>query len=113
MPGGPGTRHTPSRSTPLKPARPQRTSLTAKATDVNSDLTRATAAELADALATKTISSVEVTQAHLDRISAVDGQVHSYLHVDGDGALAQARAIDERRAAGEQLGALAGVPIAV
>ena len=80
---------------------------------MNSDLTRATAAELADALATRTISSVEVTRAHLDRIVAVDGEVHSYLHVDAEGALAQARAIDERRTAGEQLGALAGVPIAV
>ncbi|MEW1954072.1 Asp-tRNA(Asn)/Glu-tRNA(Gln) amidotransferase subunit GatA [Terrabacter sp. NPDC080008] len=77
------------------------------------DLTRATAADLADALASKTISSVEVTQAHLDRIAEVDGQVHSYLHVDTDGALAQARAVDERRQAGETLGALAGVPIAV
>ena len=78
-----------------------------------SDWTRKTAAELADALATKTISSVEVTRAHLERIAAVDGQVHSYLHVDGEGALAQARAVDERRAAGERLGPLAGVPIAV
>src|SRR6478736_5239148 len=82
-------------------------------TDLPTDLTRATAADLADALASKTISSVEVTQAHLDRIAAVDGQVHSYLHVDTDGALAQARAVDERRRAGESLGALAGVPIAV
>ncbi len=80
---------------------------------MNSDLTRATAAELADALASRTISSVEVTQAHLDRIAAVDGQVHSYLHVETDGAIAQARAVDERRAAGESLGVLAGVPIAV
>src|SRR6476661_3055456 len=82
-------------------------------TDLPTDLTRATAADLADALASKTISSVEVTQAHLDRIAAVDGQVHSYLHVDTDGALAQARAVDERRRAGQSLGALAGVPIAV
>ena len=82
-------------------------------TDLPTDLTRATAADLADALASKTISSVEVTQAHLDRIAAVDGQVHSYLHVDTDGALAQARAVDDRRRAGESLGALAGVPIAV
>ena len=82
-------------------------------TDLPTDLTRATAADLAAALASKTISSVEVTQAHLDRIAAVDGQVHSYLHVDTDGALAQARAVDERRQAGESLGALAGVPIAV
>jgi aspartyl-tRNA(Asn)/glutamyl-tRNA(Gln) amidotransferase subunit A len=82
-------------------------------TDLPTDLTRATAAALADALASTTISSVEVTQAHLDRIAAVDGQVHSYLHVDAEGALAQARAVDERRRAGETLGALAGVPIAV
>jgi aspartyl-tRNA(Asn)/glutamyl-tRNA(Gln) amidotransferase subunit A len=81
--------------------------------DLNPDLTRASAASLADALASKQISSVEVTQAHLDRIAAVDEQVHSYLHVDAEGALAAARAIDERRAAGERLGALAGVPIAV
>ncbi|HEX6054714.1 MAG TPA: amidase family protein, partial [Intrasporangium sp.] len=84
-----------------------------KATDVTTDLTRASAAELAEALASKTISSVEVTQAHLDRITAVDEQVHAYLHVDAEGALATARAVDERRAAGESLPTLAGVPIAV
>jgi aspartyl-tRNA(Asn)/glutamyl-tRNA(Gln) amidotransferase subunit A len=81
--------------------------------DLPTDLTRATAADLADALATKAISSVEATQAHLDRIAAVDGQVHSYLYVDVEGALAQARAVDQRRSAGEALGVLAGVPIAV
>jgi len=81
--------------------------------DLPTDLTRATAAELADALASKAISSVELTQAHLDRIAAVDGQVHAYLHVDEEGALAQARAVDGRRQAGESLGPLAGVPIAV
>jgi aspartyl-tRNA(Asn)/glutamyl-tRNA(Gln) amidotransferase subunit A len=80
---------------------------------VNSDLTRATAAELADALASKTVSSVEVTQAHLDRIEAVDGQVHAFLHVDAEGALATARDVDARRASGEELAYLAGVPIAV
>ncbi|MGN6752563.1 MAG: Asp-tRNA(Asn)/Glu-tRNA(Gln) amidotransferase subunit GatA [Intrasporangium sp.] len=80
---------------------------------MNSDLTRATAAELADALANRTVSSVEVTQAHLDRIAAVDGQVHAYLHVDAEGALQAARSVDERRAAGEALPRLAGVPIAV
>lgn len=82
-------------------------------TDLPTDLTRATAAGLADALASGAISSVEVTQAHLDRIAAVDGQVHSYLHVDTEGALAAARAVDDRRRGGESLGALAGVPIAV
>jgi aspartyl-tRNA(Asn)/glutamyl-tRNA(Gln) amidotransferase subunit A len=80
---------------------------------VNTDITRASAAEIADALGRKEISAVEVTQAHLDRIAAVDGQVHAFLHVDADGALASARDIDERRAAGEELPVMAGVPIAV
>ena len=82
-------------------------------TDLPTDLTRATVAVLADALADGVISSVEVTQAHLDRIDAVDAAVHSYLHVDHEGALATARDIDGRRSTGEALGALAGVPIAV
>ncbi len=82
-------------------------------TDLPTDLTRATAAALAEALADKTISSVELTQAHLDRIAAVDGAVHAYLHVDHEGALAAARDVDGRRSSGEALGALAGVPIAV
>jgi aspartyl-tRNA(Asn)/glutamyl-tRNA(Gln) amidotransferase subunit A len=50
-----------------------------------------------------------VTQAHLDRIAKVDGQVHAFLHVDTEGALAQAKRVDN----GELTGPLAGVPIAV
>jgi aspartyl-tRNA(Asn)/glutamyl-tRNA(Gln) amidotransferase subunit A len=80
---------------------------------VNTDLTRSSAAELAHALGSKELSSVEVVQAHLDRIAAVDADVHAFLHVDGEGALAVARDVDERRAAGEDLHVLAGVPIAV
>ncbi|MEU6204849.1 Asp-tRNA(Asn)/Glu-tRNA(Gln) amidotransferase subunit GatA [Micromonospora musae] len=78
-----------------------------------SDLTRKTAAEIAALVAGGETSAVEVTQAHLDRIAAVDDQVHAFLHVDTEGALAAARAVDERRAAGEPLGPLAGVPVAV
>ncbi len=77
------------------------------------DLTRATAAELADLLRGGQTSSREVTRALLDRSAAVDEAVHSYLHVDTDGALAAADEVDRRRAAGEELHALAGVPIAV
>ena len=81
---------------------------------MNHDITRASAAELADALGRKEISAVEVTQAHLDRIAAVDGAVHSYLHVDAHGALEAAREVDDRRAAGDdELHVMAGVPIAV
>ena len=77
------------------------------------DLTRGTAAELAGLLRAKQVSAREVTQAHLDRIAAVDGQVHAFLHLAADQALAQADDIDDRRAAGEDLPTLAGVPIAV
>jgi aspartyl-tRNA(Asn)/glutamyl-tRNA(Gln) amidotransferase subunit A len=71
-----------------------------------------TAAELAEKLSSREISAVEATRAHLDRIAAVDGDVHAFLHVS-DHAIQQAERIDERRAAGEQLGELAGVPLAV
>ncbi len=73
----------------------------------------ATAAEMAARLAAGEVSSVELTQAHLNQIAAVDGAVHAFLHVDGERALAAARAVDERRAAGERLGLLAGVPVGV
>lgn len=79
---------------------------------MNPLLTR-TAAELSELLATGEVSAREVTQAHLDRIAAVDGEVHAFLAVDGERALATADDIDARRAAGEELGELAGVPIAV
>ena len=77
------------------------------------DRTRSTAAELVDELAAGTVTSVELTEAHLDRIDAVDGAVHAFLHVDRDGALLQAAASDERRERGEARGPLDGVPIAV
>lgn len=80
---------------------------------MNTDLTRLSAAELAHALDSRELSSVEVVQAHLDRIAAVDADVHAFLHVDGEGALESARAVDARRASGEDLHVLAGVPIAV
>ncbi len=77
------------------------------------DLTRLSAADLADKLRAGEVTSVEVTQAHLDRIAAVEPAVHAFLHVSADEALATARDVDERRAAGEELHPLAGVPIAV
>lgn len=77
-----------------------------------SDIIRWTAAELAEKLTAGEVSSREATQAHLDRISTVDGDVHAFLHVN-DGALAAADAIDAQRAAGEKLGPLAGVPLAI
>lgn len=80
---------------------------------MTTDLTRLSAAQMAEQLASGAITSVELTQAHLDRIAAVDDAVHAYLHVDAEGALATAREVDELRARGEQLHPLAGVPIAI
>ncbi|GAA2084892.1 Asp-tRNA(Asn)/Glu-tRNA(Gln) amidotransferase subunit GatA [Aeromicrobium halocynthiae] len=71
------------------------------------------AAALAERLVNGETTSVEVTQASLDRIDAVDGAVHAFLHVDAEGALAAAADVDARRAAGENLPTLAGIPVAV
>ena len=78
-----------------------------------SELTRKSAAELADLLRNKEVSSVEVTKAHLERSDAVDGAVHSYLYQSPEASLIAAAEIDRQRAAGDSLHALAGVPIAV
>ncbi len=77
------------------------------------ELLRKSALELADMLAAGRITSVELTTACLDRIEAIDPRVRAFLHVDREGALATAAAVDARRAAGEDLHRLAGVPIAL
>jgi aspartyl-tRNA(Asn)/glutamyl-tRNA(Gln) amidotransferase subunit A len=74
-----------------------------------SDLTRLTAVEIAEQIAAREVSAVEVAQAHLDRIGEVDDRLNAFLHVDAEGALAQARRVD----AGELSGPLAGVPLAL
>jgi aspartyl-tRNA(Asn)/glutamyl-tRNA(Gln) amidotransferase subunit A len=73
------------------------------------DLTRMSAAELAGVIQRGEASAVEVATAHLDRIEAVDGRVHAFLHVDREGALRAAAQVDNS----DKAGPLAGVPIAV
>jgi aspartyl-tRNA(Asn)/glutamyl-tRNA(Gln) amidotransferase subunit A len=78
------------------------------------ELTRMTAADLANEIAFGQVSAVEVAQAHLDRIGAVDGAVHAFLHVSGESALEQARAVDSAHARGEKgASTLTGVPLAL
>src|SRR5215468_6741431 len=79
----------------------------------DSDLIRMTAADMAAAVAAGEISAVELTSAHLDRIKETDVHVRAFLHVAAEGALAAASSVDERRAAGQPLGPLAGVPLAL
>ena len=78
-----------------------------------SDLIRLSAIELADAMNKKEVSAVDVTNAHLDRIADVDDKVNAFITVMADSARDHAADIDRRRAGGESLGPLAGVPLAL
>jgi aspartyl-tRNA(Asn)/glutamyl-tRNA(Gln) amidotransferase subunit A len=69
--------------------------------------------ELAAGLRERRWRAADVTDAALRRIASVDDTLHAFCSVDADGARAQAEAIDARLAAGEVVGPLAGVPVAV
>ena len=77
-----------------------------------SDLIHRSAAEQAALLESREISSVELTQAHLDRIAETDGDLGAFLHVS-DTALTVADEVDAARAGGVALHPLAGVPVAI
>jgi aspartyl-tRNA(Asn)/glutamyl-tRNA(Gln) amidotransferase subunit A len=80
---------------------------------VPNSLTTLSACELRDLLASRTVSSVEVCAAFLDRIAAVDPDVGAFLAVSRPDVLAQAEAVDRKRQKGERVGRLAGLPVAV
>jgi aspartyl-tRNA(Asn)/glutamyl-tRNA(Gln) amidotransferase subunit A len=71
------------------------------------------AAQMAAQLVSGATTSVELTQAHLNRIASVDSDVHAFLFVDNEGALKHAAEVDAKRVAGEKLAPLAGVPLAL
>ncbi|MEX0659036.1 MAG: Asp-tRNA(Asn)/Glu-tRNA(Gln) amidotransferase subunit GatA [Egibacteraceae bacterium] len=75
------------------------------------ELVGTTATDLLALLETRAVSAEEVTRAHLDRVTATDGDVRALLRRLDEPALDHARDIDRRRGAGETLGALAGVPV--
>ena len=72
-----------------------------------------TALELSRLLQKKEVGAVEVTQSFLERTAAVEPQVRAYITRTPETALEEARAVDEKRARGEDLSPLAGVPLAV
>ena len=76
-----------------------------------SELVKKSASELAALIANGDVSSREVTQAHLDQISKTDSSINAFLHVDSEGALAQADAADKSK--DKNLSALHGVPLAL
>jgi aspartyl-tRNA(Asn)/glutamyl-tRNA(Gln) amidotransferase subunit A len=77
------------------------------------EIIRQSAVDLATKISSGELSAVDVTRAHLDRIGEVDEHVHAFLYVDGERALKIAARIDAKIAAGEPVGPLAGVPVAV
>ncbi len=77
-----------------------------------SDITRWSASELSGALASGDVSSVEATKAHIEQIDRTDATLGSFL-ARATHALEHAAAIDARKAQGEVLGPLAGVPVAI
>ena len=76
-------------------------------------LTDLTAVEIATRIAQGDLLATDVTRAFLDRIAAFDRAHNAFLHVDAEGALAQASQVDRKRKQGETLGLLAGVPVAI
>ena len=80
---------------------------------MSADLAFMSAVELAQAIRQKKVSSLEATENFLQRIDRLDSQLHSYLTLRQDEALADARAADEAVQMGSELGPLHGVPISI
>ncbi len=78
---------------------------------MSTDLPFSTLAQLSDQLTAGDLSSAELTAAIIDRTASVDGSVQAFNSVNPEDALAQAKAADERRAAGQALGPLDGIPV--
>jgi aspartyl-tRNA(Asn)/glutamyl-tRNA(Gln) amidotransferase subunit A len=77
------------------------------------DFRRTTVADLARQVTDRTLSAREAVAEALDNIERLDGDVGAFVAVDGEAALAEAHAVDDRVAAGDDVGPLAGVPLAV
>ncbi|MFM7148732.1 MAG: Asp-tRNA(Asn)/Glu-tRNA(Gln) amidotransferase subunit GatA [Gemmataceae bacterium] len=76
-------------------------------------LTQRTARELLDLQSRREVTAEKVAQAFLEAIRCRDGKVGAFLHVDEERVLAEARDVDAKRAAGQPMGKLAGLPVAI
>jgi Asp-tRNA(Asn)/Glu-tRNA(Gln) amidotransferase A subunit family amidase len=77
------------------------------------DLTFLSAVSLAERVREKKISSLELVESHLERITQLHPKLKAFVEVDSDGALRQARRADEALRRGEQLGSLHGIPLSI
>jgi aspartyl-tRNA(Asn)/glutamyl-tRNA(Gln) amidotransferase subunit A len=69
--------------------------------------------EIAESVRSGSTSAENVVRGALARMAALDGRVHAFLAVAGEAAIEVARAVDQKRARGDELGPLAGVPVAL
>ena len=76
-------------------------------------LIHATIAEIIAGIRKKQISPVEVVEAHLERIAAVEPKLNAFLHLDAEGARKQARVAEGAALRGATLGLLFGVPVTI
>jgi fatty acid amide hydrolase len=77
------------------------------------DLWKLSASDLARRIAEGEVTASEAVEAHIERIERVNGKLNAVVAKRYDAARAEARAVDERRARGEPLAPLAGVPVTV
>ncbi|TSC53165.1 MAG: glutamyl-tRNA(Gln) and/or aspartyl-tRNA(Asn) amidotransferase subunit A, partial [Parcubacteria group bacterium LiPW_39] len=77
------------------------------------DLTKLTITQAREGLKSKEFSATELTRAYLNQIKNRDKEIHAYLTVSKDSALAQAKKVDKKIAAREEIGVLEGVPCAI
>ncbi len=77
------------------------------------ELYRLTAAELSRMMQKKEVSSVEVTRSVFDRIAKKEPEIEAYITLNEENALKKAAEVDEKRAKGESLSSLAGIPVGI
>lgn len=77
------------------------------------ELWQLTISEASELLRRRSISAVELTRAHLDRIEQVEGNVRAFVTVTEAEAVRAAERVDQLRAEGAELGPLAGIPLAI
>ena len=69
--------------------------------------------ELVEKLEKGEVTSVEITKSYFDRIKEIDPKVKAYVSIMEEEAMAKAKEVDEKRANGEKVSALAGIPIGI
>ncbi|HEY8361543.1 MAG TPA: Asp-tRNA(Asn)/Glu-tRNA(Gln) amidotransferase subunit GatA [Tissierellaceae bacterium] len=77
------------------------------------DIVKLSAIEIRDKILKKEISATEVVKAHLDRIEEIDKDLNAFITIHKEEALKSAERVDEKIRNGEEVGTLAGIPVAI